>query len=146
MVSGQHHAPAALTPGNIPGAHWPGGWGGPTTGLDSYGEERRILPPQRFDSRTVQPVASRDTDRAIPTPAYKISFFKTSVELGLRLSGMWRRVVWYVCTKFSNSLRPQTLSWRRRQHVRTKRRCIFVGTHRFTSQKALILSPPRESL
>jgi hypothetical protein len=35
-VSGQHQAPAALTPGErTPGTHCTGGWVGPRTGLDS---------------------------------------------------------------------------------------------------------------
>jgi hypothetical protein len=35
-VSGQHHAPAALYPGErTPGTHWRGGWVGPRAGLDT---------------------------------------------------------------------------------------------------------------
>jgi hypothetical protein len=35
-VSGQHHAPAALTPGEkTPGTHCAGGWVGPRAGLDA---------------------------------------------------------------------------------------------------------------
>jgi hypothetical protein len=33
-VSGQLHAPAALSPGNRPGTHFIGGWVGPRAGLD----------------------------------------------------------------------------------------------------------------
>jgi hypothetical protein len=39
------------------------GLGGPQ---DRSGRVRKISPPPRFDPRTVQPVASRYTDRAIP--------------------------------------------------------------------------------
>jgi hypothetical protein len=35
-VSGQLHAPTALSPGErAPGAHWVGGWAGPRAGLDA---------------------------------------------------------------------------------------------------------------
>ena len=57
-VSGQRHAPAALTPGEI-GTHCTGGWVGPRAGLDGCAKFR---PPPGFDPRTVQPVASRYTD------------------------------------------------------------------------------------
>jgi hypothetical protein len=50
-VGGQLHAPAALPPGNIPGAYCIGGWVGPRAGLDGC----KISLPPRFDPRTVQP-------------------------------------------------------------------------------------------
>jgi hypothetical protein len=62
-VGGQNHAPAALTPGKRPGTHCIGGWVGPRAGLDGCWKSR---PPQGFDPRTVQLVASRYTDWAIP--------------------------------------------------------------------------------
>jgi hypothetical protein len=46
-----------------PGTHCIGGWVGPRAGLDGCGKSR---PPPGFDPRTVQPVASRYTDWAIP--------------------------------------------------------------------------------
>ena len=58
-VSGQHHAPAALPPGERHGTHCTGGWVGHRAGLDGGGKSR---PPPGFDPRTVQPVASRYTD------------------------------------------------------------------------------------
>ena len=58
-VGGQHHAPAALTPGNDPvlivqEAGWDPGpvW----TGAES------LASPPGFDPRTIQPVAIRYTD------------------------------------------------------------------------------------
>ena len=51
--------PRALYPRERPGTHCIGGWAGPRTGLDAV---RKISPPLGFDSRTVQPVASRYTD------------------------------------------------------------------------------------
>ena len=46
-----------------PGTHCTGGWVGPRAGLYRCGKFRH---PPAFDPRTVQPVASRYTDWAIP--------------------------------------------------------------------------------
>jgi hypothetical protein len=62
-VSGQRHAPAALPPGKRPGTHYIGGWFG---SQGQSGRVRKISPPPGFDPLTVQPVASRYTDCAIP--------------------------------------------------------------------------------
>ena len=51
-VGGQRHAPSALPPEK--------------TRYPLSGSVRKILPPPAFDPRTVQPVASRCTDWAIP--------------------------------------------------------------------------------
>ena len=61
-VGGQHHAPAALPPGKT---RYPlyRRLGGPQ---GRSGRVRKISPPPGFDPRTVQPVASRYTDWAIP--------------------------------------------------------------------------------
>ena len=61
-VGGQRHAPAALPPGK---ARYPlyrrlGGPQGPS------GRVRKISTPSGFDPRTIQPVASHHTDRAVP--------------------------------------------------------------------------------
>ena len=64
-VGGQLHIPAALPPGKT-GTHCVGGWVGPQ-GLS--GPVRKISPPPGFDHRTVQLVASRYTDCAIPPHA-----------------------------------------------------------------------------
>jgi hypothetical protein len=66
-VGGQHHAPAALPPGKT---RYPlyRRLGGPQ---GRSGRVRKISPPPGFDPRTVQPVASRYTDWAIPTPNSK---------------------------------------------------------------------------
>jgi len=61
-VGGQRHAPAAL-PRERPGTRCTGGWVGPRAGLDGCGKN---LPPPGFDRRTVQAVACRYTNRAIP--------------------------------------------------------------------------------
>ena len=45
------------------GTHCTAGWVGPRAGLDGW---RKISPPPGFDPRTVQPVASRCTNYAIP--------------------------------------------------------------------------------
>jgi hypothetical protein len=67
-VSGQHHAPAALYPGerNL-GTHCTGGWVGPRAGLDV--EARRKIPCLCRGSNPGRLVLVRHyTDRAIPTP------------------------------------------------------------------------------
>jgi hypothetical protein len=58
----QRHAPAALP---LPKTRYPlyRKLGGPQR---RSGGARKITPPPRFDLRTVQPVASRYTDWAIP--------------------------------------------------------------------------------
>jgi len=63
-VGCQRHVPAALPPGKT---RYPlyRRLGGP---LGRSGLERKISPPPGFDPRTVQPVASRYTDWAIPAP------------------------------------------------------------------------------
>jgi hypothetical protein len=55
--------PRPLYPRKRPGTRGIGGWVGPQ-GLS--GRARKISPVQGFDPRTVQTVASRYTDRAIP--------------------------------------------------------------------------------
>ena len=55
--------PRPLYPREKPGTHCIGGWVGPRAGLDGC---RRYRLPPGFDPRTVQPVASRYTDWAIP--------------------------------------------------------------------------------
>jgi hypothetical protein len=62
-VSGQRHTPAALPPGK---SRYPlySRLGGPQ---GRSGRVRKIPPPPGFDSRTVQPVASRYTDWVVPT-------------------------------------------------------------------------------
>ena len=73
-VRGQRHAPAALPPGKTRyqlyrGLGWPQG---------RCGRVWKILPTSGFDPRTVQPVASRYTDWAIPAPSlclYAVYYF-----------------------------------------------------------------------
>ena len=62
-VGGQHHDPAALLPGKILGTRLYKMLGEPQS---RSGQVRKISLPPGFDSRTVQPVASRCTDYAIP--------------------------------------------------------------------------------
>ena len=74
-VGGQRHAPDALPPGKT---RYPlyRRLGGPQ---GRYGRVRKISPPPGFDPRTVQPVASRYTDCAIPAPVlhWKMLKFET---------------------------------------------------------------------
>jgi hypothetical protein len=56
-VSAQHHAPAALSPGKKPDAHWIGGFMGPRAGLDDM-ENRKICWLCRdSNQRMVHPLA-----------------------------------------------------------------------------------------
>jgi hypothetical protein len=60
-VSGQLHAPAALSPGkSLPGPVWT------TWGKENSWSYRN----SNFDPSVVQPVVSRYTDYAIPTPFF----------------------------------------------------------------------------
>jgi hypothetical protein len=61
-VGGQRHAPAALPPEKTRYTLYKR-LGGPQ---GRYERVRKISPPPGFDSRTVQPVASRYTGWAIP--------------------------------------------------------------------------------
>jgi hypothetical protein len=60
-VDGQCHGRAALAPGKRPVPIVKGGLQG------RFGRARKISPAPGFDPRTVQPVASGYTERAIPT-------------------------------------------------------------------------------
>jgi hypothetical protein len=63
MEAGGNTTPRPLYPRETPGTHCIGGWVGPRAGLNRV---RKISPPPGLDPRTVQPVASRYTDWAIP--------------------------------------------------------------------------------
>ena len=69
-VGGQRHAPSALPPGKT---RYPlyRRLGGPQGRRKRM---RKISPPPGFDPRTVQPVATRYTDRAIP--AHNVNYTK----------------------------------------------------------------------
>jgi len=68
-VDGQRHAPDALPPGKT---RYPlyMRLGGPQ---GRSGRVRKISPPPGFDPRTVQPVASRYTDCAIPAHRHTVT-------------------------------------------------------------------------
>jgi len=59
VVGDQHYCQVALLPGKGPGTHFTGSWVSFRAGLDG---RTKISPPLGFDSRTVQPVASRYTN------------------------------------------------------------------------------------
>jgi hypothetical protein len=67
-LSGQRHVPAALPPGKTgyPLYRWLGALQGRS------GRVRKISSPPGFDPRTIQPVASRYTDWAIPARSPQI--------------------------------------------------------------------------
>jgi hypothetical protein len=63
-MCGQHHAPAAFTPGKDPvPLVQEAGWAPEPVWIVAEN-----LAPPGFDSRTFQPVASRYTDYVIPAP------------------------------------------------------------------------------
>ena len=62
-VGGQRHFPAALPPGKKPSIHRVGGWVRPQ---GRPGLVQEISPPPVFYPPTIQPVANRYTDWAIP--------------------------------------------------------------------------------
>ena len=61
-VDGQIHAPTALPPRRTPGTHCTGGWVGARDSLEIYKNSPQLV----FDLRTVEFVAGRYTDCAIP--------------------------------------------------------------------------------
>ena len=65
-VGGQRHTPAALPPGKGP-VPFRRRLGGPQ---ERSGRVRKISSTPAFDPQTVQPVASRYTDWAIPAPYF----------------------------------------------------------------------------
>jgi len=67
-MGGQPHAPAALPPGNETRYPLYRRLGGPQ---GRYGRVQKFSPPPGFDPRIFQPVASRHTDYAIPSPDTK---------------------------------------------------------------------------
>jgi hypothetical protein len=73
-VGGQRHAPAALPPGKTRCPFYRR-LGGPQ---HRSGRVRKISPPPGFDPQTVQSVASRSTDCAIPAPALMTRYFTTT--------------------------------------------------------------------
>ena len=88
-VGDQHLAPAALPPGKTRYALYrrlgrPQG---------RSGRVRKISPPPVFDRWTVQPVASRYTDCAIPAPSLAtILTVKARLKLVHNLSSPWRSI------------------------------------------------------
>ena len=93
MGVSERHAPAALPPGKI---RYPlyGRLGG------SQGRSGRVwkisLPPG-FDPRTVQPVASRYTDWAIPVHRYTVSII--NYEIIIKHINIYTLNIWYLQQK-----------------------------------------------
>jgi hypothetical protein len=81
-VGGQRHAPVALPPGMT---RYPlyRRLGRPQ---GRSGRVLKISPPPEFDARTVQLVASRYTDWAIPVPIYLFIYYLSMLFLSSRLS------------------------------------------------------------
>ena len=62
----QSHAPAVLPPERVPGTHGVGAWIGPQSRSGWIWRRENLLSTPGFEPRTVQPVANRYTDLAIP--------------------------------------------------------------------------------
>ena len=69
-VGVQRHTSAALPPAKRPSTHFTEGWVVPRAGPDGCGKS---LPPPAFDPQTVQLVASRHSDHAIPAKLLYLS-------------------------------------------------------------------------
>ena len=88
--------PQPLYPRERPGTHCIGGWLGGPQGRS--GRVRKILPTPGFDPRTVQPVASRYTDWAIPAHACsfdeiklsELTFYLSCVTIEAKRPQIWR--------------------------------------------------------
>ena len=91
-VGGQRHAPAALPPGNT---RYPlyRRLGGPQ---GRSGLVRKKSPPPGFYPRTVQPVANRCTDWAIPAPHF------LKIHLNIILPSMPGSSKWSLSLRFSH--------------------------------------------
>lgn len=68
-VGGQRRVQAALLSGKNPGALCRGGWLDHRSSLEEYGE-KKILLPEEFEHRTLQPVAGRCADHVILTSVF----------------------------------------------------------------------------
>jgi hypothetical protein len=93
-VGGQRNAPAAVPPGmtRYPVDRRPGGPQGRS------GLVLKISPPPGLDPRTVQPVASRYTDYAIPAHRFMYACFIFLVYvLALKEAGLWDQHAVCVC-------------------------------------------------
>jgi hypothetical protein len=79
---------------------------GPRAGLDGWGKSR--LPPE-FDYRTVQPVASRYTDWAIPAPRSRVDrFMSASWSVGRNFSiKNFITVLWVIWFEHTAHLRQE---------------------------------------
>ena len=132
VLGGQQHTLAALSLGKTRYRRLGGS-------QDRSGRVRKISPPPGFDPRTVQPVASCCTDRAIPAPFIHNShshnqvapwppFISKLCSSTLNLS--WARWI-HPVTPYSISLSPiLMMSTPLLQYLRTRiqlpRKCLFV--------------------
>jgi len=112
-VGGQRHAPAALPPGKT---RYPS-----FRRLDGpqgrSGRVRKISPPPGFDPHTVQPVASRYTDYAVPANRHKRQY--QSIFNGYRPNLLWdgnrssmgHEPVAGVCVSFTDPSGSKSKEW-----------------------------------
>jgi hypothetical protein len=106
-MGGESHAPAALLP-RMTRYPFYRRLGVPE---GQSGRLRNNSPPKGFDPRTVQPVASRYTNRVIPDPSCKRRRSVCCQSLTLHSAGsiqMWRSTELY--QKYDDSSNPQVLT------------------------------------
>ena len=107
--------PGSLYPQERPGTHCIGGWLGPRAGLDGCGKSR---PPPGFDPRTVQPIASRYTNCAVPAHRHKGQY--QNIFNGYRPNSLWdgnrssmdHIPVAGVCVSFTDPSGSKSKEWR----------------------------------
>jgi len=94
-VGGQHHALAALPPGKT--------WyplhrrlGGPQ---GQFGWVQKISPPPEFDPQTIEPVASRYTDSALP--AYFLNCVRCKFQLPMCKLLQFAAYLWIAALKLA---------------------------------------------
>jgi hypothetical protein len=122
-MGGQRNAPAALPPGKT-GYLLYRRVGGPQS---RPGMVRKISPPPGFDPRTVQPVASRYADYAIPNP-------RTYIYIYIYIYTAWFN---RVCIQYQNF---HTLGDCMHQNLHSLRNEYYYGSHITGDEKDTVAS------
>ena len=134
-MGGQHHAPAALPPGRT---RYPlyRRLEGLRSGLDGGGKNS---PPPGFDPRTIQPVASSYTDRAIAAHLNILHVYEISNFLRNVADDVWRLATSHPARRQGPLCvsKVHTRRWRKPMFVL---RCVTVSFHQCFSMQAMLLN------